>query len=165
MPTLIIIFFVVVGTSPSFKAMATSISVHPYLPMRCACSSAETTSSELHLTRNASAWSVQFLSEEEGNSQQKTGDNHEHLQGFTHKRLFETYQKWHADPENNVGGTLGKMCSRTTFHRQCDPNRTCNPIDNPNHGSAPKSTLTFSITLKVVIIRKSSTNENAEHQT
>ena len=111
------------------------------------------------------AWIVQFISEEEGNSQQKTGDNHEYLQGFTHKRLFETYQKWHADPENNVGGSLGKMCSISTFDGQCDPNRTCNPIDNPNHGSAPKSTLTFSITLKVVIIRKSSTNENAEHQT
>ena len=114
---------------------------------------------------SAIAWIVQFISEEEGNSQQKTGDTHEHLQGFTRHRLFETYQKWHADPENNVGGTLGKMCSRTTFHRQCDPNRTCNPIDNPNHGSAPKSTLTFSITLKVVIIRKSITNEIAEHQT
>ena len=66
----------------------------------------------------AIAWSVQFISEEEGNSQQKTGDNHEHLQDFTHKRLFETYQKWHADPENNVGGSLGKMCSISTSGRR-----------------------------------------------
>ena len=67
---------------------------------------------------SAIAWIVQFISEEEGNSQQKTGDTHEHLQGFTHKRLFEPYQKWHADPENNVGGSLGKMCTIRTFGRR-----------------------------------------------
>ena len=65
----------------------------------------------------AMAWIEQFVSEEEGNAQQKTGDEHQHLQGVTQANLWEKYRHWHDDPENSRGGRLVDTCSESTFNR------------------------------------------------
>jgi hypothetical protein len=67
--------------------------------------------------RGAIGYITQFVSEEAGNSQQKTGDNHEHLQGISRKDILKQMTEWHANPETQKGGSLPPLPSISTLGR------------------------------------------------
>ena len=70
----------------------------------------------------AKAWIQQYVSEEEGHAQQKTGDEFQHLQGMKQKQLLEKYEGWHKE-ESASSGRPPPMCSKSTFNRTMDEMR------------------------------------------
>ena len=70
----------------------------------------------------AKAWIQQYVSEEEGHAQQKTGDEFQHLQGMKQNQLLEKYEGWHKE-ESASSGRPPPMCSKSTFNRAMDEMR------------------------------------------
>ena len=70
----------------------------------------------------AKAWIQQYVSEEEGHAQQKTGDEFQHLQGMKQKQLLEKYEGWHKE-ESASSGRPPPMCSKSTFNRAMEEMR------------------------------------------
>ena len=70
----------------------------------------------------AKAWVQQYVSEEEGHAQQKTGDEFQHLQGMKQKQMLEKYEQWHKE-ESAMSGRPPSMCSKSTFNRALDDMR------------------------------------------
>jgi len=63
----------------------------------------------------AMAFISMWASRVEGNTQQKTTDNHEHVHGMGVGDLHKKYNKWLGDPTVQKGGSIQKPCSDSTF--------------------------------------------------